>query len=960
MAAAVLRRPRLHPCIAEAAVREEPAPPESPPASFGPYTLWRERHAVHFRGQPLTLDATGFGVLAALIERAGRPLAMAELRQALAPARAHTAGSLWNAVGALNQVLGAVAPDAGHVAHHPSEGFSLMLPRTAQGGATPAPALPVAPMRRAVRRRVAPVFGRDEVIERVAAQVQARRFVTIVGPGGMGKTTVALAAAERVGAGYADGVCLVDLAPLTEGSLVPSAVASALGMSASSGTFDLAVHLRQRQLLLVLDSCEPVVAAAATLVESIFAVASQVHVLATSREPLRAMGEWVYRLGPMRLPARTARISAAEAVRSPGIQLFVERARAGHAAFRLDDAQAPAVVGICQRLDGIPLAIELAAARVAELGVAGLAAQVDDRLLLLDGRRRDAPRRHRTLHTLLDWSHELLSPVEQAVLRRLSVFRGSFSMAAAAQVAADEQLAAEPATEALLDLVAKSLVTRVERGSEPEYRLLDTTRAYMADKLAAAHAEHDATLERHALCMRQLLTEAEAAWEHMTRAEWRAAYDCRVSDVRAALDWALSNPQTTTLGLELTSLSLTLADQTSLMTDFSLRSRRALDLLHRTPDVPPVLAIRLRTVPAYLSVHQGAQGQPLSSARKLLDALDIARHAGEPKHQAGPLTGLWVEEFQHGRYGEAWRWSRHMADVAQASGDRVLACIAQRTAAQTQHFMGHHDAARGLAEEVLASAVTIPLAYFPSAVDTPVSMRIVLARSLWMQGHAESAARVVEACLRLAEADTASALCQALALAGVPVAMWSGDLALTRHRLDQMGEHLQAYGFAYWRFWWETYDALYHRREGASDRAAAAPPDIAPAWAILHEHLPTLDPRFANPALLARARRGEATWCAPEILRVHAEGLRAHGSEAAAAEADALLHDALALARSQGALAWELRVAVSLADLWQAQGRAPSARDLLRGVRQRFTETGCNADLVHADARLRELDAATR
>jgi predicted ATPase len=693
------------------------------------------------------------------------------------------------------------------------------------------------------------------------------------------------------------------------------------------------------------------------LAESIFSEAARAHVLATSREALRAVGEWVYRLGPMPLPALADDITAAAAGGFPGIQLFVQRARAALPGFELSDALAPAVVGICRRLDGIPLAIELAAARVALLGVRGLATQVQDRLHLLGGLRRDGPRRHRTIETLLDWSYHLLSTAEQVVLRRLSVFRGSFTLGSATFVAADGEAQRALVTEALLDLVTKSLVSGVEHGEATEYRLLETTRAYAAAKLLADPDQVE-TRRRHALHMRALLLEADVAWERMTRQEWRTAYTRWVDDVRAALDWAFSSEQGEALGLELTSLSLTLADQTSLMTDFAERAFRALEVLRRTPDPPPILAMRLGTLPAYLSAHQNAHLQALARTQDFLGALDLAEGIGEPKYQAGPLTALWVNEFQHGRYSHAMRWSQRLHEVAGDSKDPILALIAKRTAAQTHHFLGQHDAARRLAEDVLgSSALRIPLAYFPSAVDLRVSMRIVLARVLWMQGRAESAADMVEECLQFAQSDTPPASCQALALAAVPVAMWCGDWTLAGRRLDQLRDHLEAYPFAYWQPWYEAFAAVHERQENDGEPSPRPDSVSAPVSDMLGDHLPTFDARTLSGTTLARVRAGEAGWCAPEVLGAHAETLRRGGS-VLASEAAKLFREALAIARAQGALAWELRAAMRLATLWKDEGRARSAHALLSTVRRRFVETRMGTDLITADSLLRELARA--
>ena len=326
-------------------------------------------------------------------------------------------------------------------------------------------------------------MGRDGTVAALAAQLPQRRLVTLTGPGGIGKTTVALAVAREVAASYPDGVAFVDLAPVGDPRLVPGAIAAALGLAAGSDdpTAAVVAFLRGRRLLLLLDNCEHVVEAVAPAAEDVVRGAPDVHVLATSREPLRAAGERVHRLAPLEAPSASAGLTAAEALTFPGVQLFVERAAEGVDGFGLGDADAPLVADICRRLDGVPLAIELAAGRVDAFGVRGLAAHLDDRFRLLTTGRRTALPRHQTLAATLDWSHDLLPGAERALLRRLAVFAGDFSLEAAIALAPDQ-----PPSEVVAhvaDLVAKSLVAADHRGEAVRYRLLDTTRLYGLERL---------------------------------------------------------------------------------------------------------------------------------------------------------------------------------------------------------------------------------------------------------------------------------------------------------------------------------------------------------------------------------------------------------------------------------------------------------------------------------------------
>ena len=350
------------------------------------------------------------------------------------------------------------------------------------------------------------LIGRADTVGKLAAQLPRQRFLTIVGPGGIGKTSVALAVAEQLLGAYEHGARLIDLAPLSDARLVPAALATALGLEnrPENPLPALIASLKDKKMLLELDNCEHVIDAAAALAVEILKAAKEVHILATSREPLRAEGEWVMRLPALDLPSGSAPLTAAEALGYSAIQLFNERVEATIDGFVLSDAEVPAVLEICRRLDGTPLALELAAAQVAVFGIRGLAALLDDRLAVLSRGRRTALPRHQTLRAAIDWSYYLLPAVEQTVFRRLGVFRGSFTAEAAAVVAAAERTTAADVIESVASLAGKSLVAPDVSGDVTNYRLLGTTRIYALDKLADS-GEAEETARRHAEFLRAAL-----------------------------------------------------------------------------------------------------------------------------------------------------------------------------------------------------------------------------------------------------------------------------------------------------------------------------------------------------------------------------------------------------------------------------------------------------------------------
>jgi predicted ATPase len=384
------------------------------------------------------------------------------------------------------------------------------------------------------------LYGRAEDLAAIAALLREHPVVTITGSGGIGKTRVAQAVAKLImteaATDYPDGVWWVELGALADGALVPSAVAQAMG-TRTAGEPPTALMLRSQlaaqRTLLVLDNCEHLADAVTALVDTVTAGAPRVSVLVTSQETLRAVDEHVYRLGGLAIPDAA---DAETASRSGVVELFETRARAVEPRFRLTTTNLPVVIEICRRLDGIPLAIELAAARLPLLGVEGLRARLHERFNLLTGGARVVLRRHQTLRATLEWSHALLTPDEQAVFRRLGVFAGGFTLEAAQHVASDERIDPWTTLDHLGALVDKSLVL-AEGDPVPRYRMLETTRAYALERLVEA-GEMQATLRRHAHAVLALLEPFEHhEWGWRASGSVVPAAKVELDNLRAALEW---------------------------------------------------------------------------------------------------------------------------------------------------------------------------------------------------------------------------------------------------------------------------------------------------------------------------------------------------------------------------------------------------------------------------------------
>jgi predicted ATPase/DNA-binding winged helix-turn-helix (wHTH) protein len=503
--------------------------------TFGPFRLLPTRRLLLEADQPVRLGSRALDILIALIERPGELVSKDQLMAQAWPNTFVEEGNLKVQIAGLRRALGDRRGSNRYLATISGRGYRFVEPVTVLD----VPPTPEASAERAhnLPTVMARMIDRADTVQALTAQLPHRRFITIVGPGGIGKTTVALAVARGLIGAYEDRVRFIDLAALVDPRLVPSALADALGVQIRSEDPipGLLAALQAKPMLLVLDNCEHVVEAAAGLAIELLNGAPGVQILATSREPLRAEGEYLHRLPSLESPPRSAGLTAAEALGFPAVRLFVQRAAAILGEFELDDADAPIVAEICRRLDGIPLAIEFAAARIDAFGVRGLAAHVGDPLQLLTGGRRPALPRHQSLRATFDWGHDLLTESERAVLRRLAIFAGSFTLEAARAVAASAGSTAAEVVECVANLVTKSLIWADLGGAVPCYRLLETTRAYALEKLSES-GELEEVERRHAEYLRSLVEPTEVGWDMAPAANrWRGVAVGSMPAVRTGL-----------------------------------------------------------------------------------------------------------------------------------------------------------------------------------------------------------------------------------------------------------------------------------------------------------------------------------------------------------------------------------------------------------------------------------------
>ncbi len=902
--------------------------------AFGPFRLHPAERRLEKEARPVRLGSRAFDLLIVLVDHAGTIVPGRKLLADVWQGLSVEESSLRAHIKALRKALGNSASEEGYVSNVPGRGYCFVAPveRLDQTDAQDAETAAASPL----PGRAATVIGRSDSIAAIGRQLAQSRLVTIAGPAGVGKTTVAIAAAQAVQQEAQWSVCFVDLAPVQAPSLVVSACATALGIAIKEidPLRELTQFLRDKRTLLIFDNCEQVIEAVAEVIDQLLRDTVEPLILATSREPLRIQGERVHRLLPLECPPNKVDITLDEAMSYAAVQLFVDRASA-HADLRFDDPQAPAVAEICRRLDGIPLAIELAAARAEFFGVNALSQRLNDMFAVLTKGRRFALPRQQTLRATLDWGYDLLSPIEQAVLQRTAVFRSAFPIEAALAVVTEDQV--QDPVGILADLVAKSLLTAQGNGDCVRYRLLEATRIYAAEKLAEGEGERDARL-RHAGYHLKLLQSGDTRSGKI----WlRRCSEC-LDDIRGALDWSLSPAGNQPIGLDLMAASAHLWFQLSLNLEHRERVERVVQQLDASAD--PIVEMRLQIAlgHAYWYTSSDPAKTEPAFARALALSDQVAEAPVELRLQA--LWGMWASRRSRGQYRNALDLAKRYQDVARTSNSPGFIVLGDRILGLTHHYLGDQHTARYLTERVLSTARHSPNpANTDFQVGAEVAAAALLPRILWLQGLPDQARAALDTAIETArQSDHFYSLYYVLGLTGCPFSLWIGDLAATETYLGMMINRSAS------DVWLRCWEFLLRLRRGAGDEGLIAS---------------ALEPRldmstFANTLQLAKQPKltvplpdedvGDALWSLPEVIRVNAElTLWRQGLDAAAGAELALLR-AIDLARSQSALAWELRAATSLARLWSRQGRTAEARDLLAATYELFTEGFDTQDLIDA------------
>jgi predicted ATPase/DNA-binding winged helix-turn-helix (wHTH) protein len=905
-------------------------------ATFGPFTLSPTERLLKRDGLPVRLGGRALDILIALVESAGQVVSKKDLLSRVWPNVVVEEGSLRFHIVAIRKALGEGEGGSRYIVNTANKGYTFVAVvehRQFESPANPASAGTIKPL----PVPATPIVGRDEEVEAIVASLQQRRLVSVVGPGGIGKTTVAIASIHSAAGEFNGDAHFVDLSSASHSGLVCSSVAGEVGLQNHRDDLAaLATHLAERKTLIVLDCCEHVVAAAAELAETLIQTCPKVHILATSREPLRAQSEFVYRLQPLAFPREGEGTTAAAALGFPAVRLFVDRAAASLSGFELKDSDAPLASQLCRQLDGIALAIELAAGRIEALGLAAITSHFDASVRLMWLGRRTAVPRHQTLRATLDWSFDLLSDDEKRVLQRLSVFAGRFSLDAAVEVCGFDYERAV-AIELIACLVSKSLVTVDAGEAALSYGMLDTTKSYCWRKLCDA-GEAESLSQRFAAYFGAWVQQYASGNVGMLELD---VVTLELANLRAALDLHFRNGTSISEAVSFAAAVCPLLLQLSNMAECARWAQAALS------QMPASFAgsqVEMRL--------QGALGQSLMYSKggdkaeaAYLRSIEIAEQLGDSQNTLHLLNGYAVLLHRHGRFTEALSIARKTQLLLPEVSDFESQAIVDSLMGVALHFVGNVEEAmqyweRSLARSSGASSSTRSKLGF----DFHIRALCGRARSLWLTGHYSKALSVADETIAKArESGHAVTYCIAL--------IWAGSVHFYARNLQRQQEIIDTVAQVAGQHSLTPYFTFASMERGQLLIAAGSPAQgvelIRGAVEILHDcpyematsaSLATMAIGLADMSLHSAAREmcdeGEALiqrW--GDFLRMP-DLLIARGYCCAAAgqteESQKRYLAAIELARSQGVKSTQVRAAVELAQQWIGANRVEDAYRLLR------------------------------
>lgn len=786
------------------------------------------------------------------------------------------------------------------------------------------------------------IIGRQQALQDVTGHLAMYRLVSLVGTGGVGKTRLAFEAARQCSSHFDDGVFLAEFAATTSSDYLPTAIAVALGYPPGDGTpaFErLAPTLFSKKLLLVVDNCEHLVDAAARVVERLLRIAPRMSVLATSREPLRVSGEFVYRVPSLDIPPED---DCEDAETYGAIQLFEERGGVGMlekldrpTGFRLQSR-------ICRQLDGIPLALELAAACVPVLGLQGTAERLENRFQILTQGSRTALPRQQTLRATLDWSYSFLTRKQQIVLNRLGTFAGTFTLEAAQGMATCPQIPQASVVETIIELVDKSLISVASIAGTVRYRLLESTRAYTKERVKDDGNQYGWSLQ-HAGFFLQIFKDAARRADTDNEVDWDAGYAEHLDDLRASIGWSFSDAGNKSLGCELIVFSVPLLMHLALLKECQSNVDKALAWLN-AQDVPQDdRHMRLYAAQGTCLLCYSV-ASPTSDAFQL--AVDVAAQVGDPGVELFGLWGRWMCHYLNGEFGPAVQVSRRFRHLSALSSRPCDRLASNRITGISLLFQGDiYDAIRELQlaafnREPVSRAQRMRFLY-----DERMLSYAALSLALWFAGKLPQAREAAQQALAAAqELDHPVSICYALSEGLGTLALLCEDNDLLEHAVAALVIETRRHSISTWQARAQMWQGLLQMRAGDSSAYTQV---VFPAMTNLGSkrfyisltpyitavsHALVKQGKFQQAKdliadSLNRSLKTDDRCSTPELMRANAEILIAEDASEASLTARKILSDAIHLADIYGFVSWKLRCARTLAELGRRKGLEGVAAD---------------------------------
>ena len=927
---------------------------------FGNYRIFPELRILLKNGNKVDLTARAFDVLWVLIKARGELVTKDELIEQVWAGSIVEENNLQTQISAIRRAL---KQDRSLISTDFGRGYRLTLPAPAKTNLIPAkekiesPSLP---------SPLTTLLGRESELRDLPQLITANRLTTITGPGGIGKTRLAVDVGRHLLASFSGRVHFVEMGMIGESDNIWPAIARALGMEATNAglTAESRVALRGHRLLIIIDNCEHLTEAIARVVETLLRVGEGIHICITSQEPIGAQGEHIYRIRPLAVPPANA--STMDVVLShAAAQLFVERSLSYTRDSQFDDATASEIAAICRQLDGVPLALELAAARVPTLGVRGVLDGLSDRFRLLTAGQRSALPRHKTLRATVDWSHRLLDEAERTLFRRLAVFPGGFTVEAAHYVSGPEIEDQWQIIDLLGNLVGKSLLHLDVSAPAPRYRFLETIRLYALEELADS-GETDLTARRHASYFQRVSEQAVADWKRQATGDWRQVHRGYVDDVRAALKWAFSEHGDKEMGMRLLQNSIPFWVEFSLLDECRRWVSLALDQhgSAETTGAHDEMFLRAALGTSLTWVRGPAEETRAAWSR----ALDLARELGDTEIELRAHYGLWLFSLRTGHFSESLRFATEMMKLAAEAKDDEAFATAQRLAGVSHSSLGYQSDGRDLIERAITwFEQNPPQSAFRFSHDQHALGLAFLARVLWIQGYTTDALTAADLAVeRALGLDHASTLCCTLAEGLCMVSALNQDLDALEKATQELTRIASRHGLQVWKAYGEIFElwmVTQHREKPASGRIASVirlldemqfnlwyTPFVADVLRSCPSPVGSMATSF-RPSVDCE----DGHWVMPEFLRIEAEFDLEHNSGRLESTVEHRLERALALAQERGARSWELKVAVTLARLLISDNRRDQAQTLLRSTISSFPSGNESNALRTANAILNEL-----